>query len=488
MAKTKGRKKGRKASSSERSGRGWGAVREVAGVVLIGLALVAAIGLGTYDAADPFFQLDGVANAAGAAGATIAGLLVQSVGAGAAVLVLLVLALGVRLLLPGGIELPTGRFWLGATLLMITLSTVPALLASMAPNLVFGSPGWLGDTLAPAERALLSGPGALALNALVLFVGVLGIAGVPPGEALARLGRGGFAAAQAIGAWTGLLFTNTREALATAASATGQALAPIARIPAAFTVWREQRARRARVAAARDDGEDETEIAPDPVQEEIPTPAPVPKPSRFRRGVAPDIVDHEADRKQEPEQEAFTFTEKTSFGPYTPPDVGAIFQSPPAGGRKYDRDSLIMNSRILEKKLADFGVNGRVVTVHPGPVITMYEFEPAPGVKVNKITNLSDDLALALRALSIRIIAPIPGKSVVGIEVPNPDREVVYIRDLLEAKSFRNSDSRLSLALGKDIFGNPVDADLAKMPHLLVAGATGTGKSVFLNSLLCSIL
>jgi S-DNA-T family DNA segregation ATPase FtsK/SpoIIIE len=109
-------------------------------------------------------------------------------------------------------------------------------------------------------------------------------------------------------------------------------------------------------------------------------------------------------------------------------------------------------------------------------------------VKVNRITNLSDDLALALRALSIRIIAPIPGKSVVGIEVPNADREVVYIRDLLESKSFRASPSKLTLALGKDIFGNPVEADLATMPHLLVAGATGTGKSVFLNSMLCSIL
>jgi DNA segregation ATPase FtsK/SpoIIIE-like protein len=107
---------------------------------------------------------------------------------------------------------------------------------------------------------------------------------------------------------------------------------------------------------------------------------------------------------------------------------------------------------------------------------------------VNRITNLADDLALALRALSIRIIAPIPGKSVVGIEVPNAEREVVYIRDLLEAKSFRAHPSKLTLALGKDIFGNPVEADLGQMPHLLVAGATGTGKSVFLNSLLCSIL
>ena len=147
-----------------------------------------------------------------------------------------------------------------------------------------------------------------------------------------------------------------------------------------------------------------------------------------------------------------------------------------------------MNSRILEKKLLDFAVGGRVVTVHPGPVITMYEFEPAPGVKVNRITSLSDDLVLALRALSVRIVAPIPGKSVVGIEVPNTQREVVYLRELLDARSFRSSPSRLTLALGKDIFGNPVEADLAAMPHLLVAGATGTGKSVFLNAMLCSIL
>jgi S-DNA-T family DNA segregation ATPase FtsK/SpoIIIE len=118
----------------------------------------------------------------------------------------------------------------------------------------------------------------------------------------------------------------------------------------------------------------------------------------------------------------------------------------------------------------------------------MYEYEPASGVKLNRIVGLADDLALALRALSVRIIAPLPGKSVVGIEVANPQREVVTIRELLESETLRNHRSKLSIALGKDIFGNAVEADLARMPHLLVAGATGTGKSVFLNSVLCSIL
>ncbi|MGH7287503.1 MAG: DNA translocase FtsK, partial [Myxococcota bacterium] len=249
-----------------------------------------------------------------------------------------------------------------------------------------------------------------------------------------------------------------------------------------FQVWRERRARRERVAELRAPSPTQTadEVSPAEAQQ-----AQVP---RARPVAAPHIVDHRSERKQEPEQVGFTFSERTTSGPYVPPDVGQVFQLPPEGARRYDRDSLIMNSRILEKKLADFGVQGRVVTVHPGPVITMYEFEPAPGVKVNRITNLSDDLALALRALSIRIIAPIPGKSVVGIEVPNYDREVVYIRDLLESKSYRASASKLTLALGKDIFGNPFEADLSAMPHVLVAGATGTGKSVFLNSLLCSIL
>ena len=133
-------------------------------------------------------------------------------------------------------------------------------------------------------------------------------------------------------------------------------------------------------------------------------------------------------------------------------------------------------------------MTGRVVRVHPGPVITMYEYEPAAGIKVNKIVGLTDDLTMALRAMSIRIIAPLPGKSVVGIEVPNPEREIVYLREMLESESFRKGKGVLSVAMGKDIFGNSVTSDLAKMPHLLVAGSTGTGKSVFLNSFLCSLL
>ena len=152
------------------------------------------------------------------------------------------------------------------------------------------------------------------------------------------------------------------------------------------------------------------------------------------------------------------------------------------------RETLIANSRILEKKLSDFGVDGKVVEVKPGPVITMYELEPAPGVKINKITNLSDDLALALRAPSIRIIAPIPGRGAIGIEIPNQERDPVSLRDVLDHAAFRESHSRLPIALGEDIVGAPVIADLIRMPHLLIAGTTGSGKSVSLNAMICSIL
>jgi S-DNA-T family DNA segregation ATPase FtsK/SpoIIIE len=152
------------------------------------------------------------------------------------------------------------------------------------------------------------------------------------------------------------------------------------------------------------------------------------------------------------------------------------------------RDALVTNSRILEKKLSDFGVDGRVVEVMPGPVITMYELEPAPGVKINKIVNLSDDLALALMAPSIRILAPIPGKSVIGIEIPNLKREQVFLKEVIDNEAFLESSFRLPIALGVNFVGAPVVADLTRMPHLLIAGTTGSGKSVALNAMICSIL
>ena len=151
-------------------------------------------------------------------------------------------------------------------------------------------------------------------------------------------------------------------------------------------------------------------------------------------------------------------------------------------------EDLMEQARFLEQKLREFGVEGEIVQVSPGPVITMYEFAPAAGVKVNKIANLQDDLALVMRALSVRIVAPVPGKAVVGIEVPNVRRETIALRSLVDTEEFQGSTSKLNIVLGKDILGQPVITDLALIPHLLVAGATGSGKSVGLNSVICSLL
>ena len=144
-------------------------------------------------------------------------------------------------------------------------------------------------------------------------------------------------------------------------------------------------------------------------------------------------------------------------------------------------------ARLLEEKCREFSVEGTVVQIHPGPVVTTYEFKPDAGVKYSKITGLADDLCLAMQAESV-LIDRIPGKSTVGIQIPNPNREQISLRELLESDAYKRSASKLTLALGKTIHGEPFVSDLATMPHLLIAGSTGTGKSVSVNAMLTSIL
>lgn len=154
---------------------------------------------------------------------------------------------------------------------------------------------------------------------------------------------------------------------------------------------------------------------------------------------------------------------------------------------KPGKEELFERAHLLEEKLSDFKITGKITRVHPGPVVTMYEFEPSPGIKISKIVSLSDDLGRALGGLSIRI-APIPGKTPLGIEVPNKQMGIVPLKEIVGSGNFLKSQSRLTIALGKDIYGRPIVADLARMPHLLVAGTTGSGKSVSINSMIMSIL
>ena len=157
-------------------------------------------------------------------------------------------------------------------------------------------------------------------------------------------------------------------------------------------------------------------------------------------------------------------------------------------GKAMSPESLDEMSRLLELKLKDFNVDVEVVAVHPGPVITRFEIQPSPGTKASKITNLASDLARSLAVVSVRVVEVIPGKSVMGIEIPNDDRETVFFSEIIASKTFDNAESPISLALGHDISGQPVIVDLARMPHLLVAGTTGSGKSVGINAMILSML
>ena len=185
------------------------------------------------------------------------------------------------------------------------------------------------------------------------------------------------------------------------------------------------------------------------------------------------------------EQAAFAFLDRSQ--PFQAPPL-SLLDAPAGAVAGPGKEEQQGNSEILEKTLRDFGVEGRVAGAYPGPVITRYEIEPAPGVKIQRIVALADDLALALKAMSVRVVAPIPGKAAVGVEIPNRQRATVYLKEVLASRELRDVQGPLPLALGKEIEGSPYVAELSQMPHLLIAGATGSGKSVCINALILSLL
>ena len=250
--------------------------------------------------------------------------------------------------------------------------------------------------------------------------------------------------------------------------------------------------RRSRMASGTEapDVDARPQVAPSPVAL-APAPAPAPAgadgepvivESRFK-GADPAAM---AAKEQAAEAERKSFI-KIGDGDYQLPSIQLLKYD--AGSQNMlDKTAMLELSAKLTQTLENYGVKGDVVAIRPGPVVTMYEFAPAPGVRVNKIVALSDDLALALEALRVRIVAPIPGKAAVGIEVPNRSREKVFLKEILADDAFRKKGWRLPMALGKDIEGGPAVVDLAKMPHLLVAGTTGSGKSVAVNAMISSLL
>ncbi|HYO46618.1 MAG TPA: DNA translocase FtsK 4TM domain-containing protein [Gemmatimonadota bacterium] len=239
------------------------------------------------------------------------------------------------------------------------------------------------------------------------------------------------------------------------------------RIGGRFARWREDRRSRREVAIGAD---------PPPELAIAPSPAPAPTSATEPPGGAPARTGQapRARRRSGPDDG------------WLPPL--SLLEAPAASDSGQSADDLERLGRVLIEKLRSFNVEGEVVAIHSGPVLTQFEVKPAPGVKVNQIANLADDLALAMRAQRIRIVAPIPGKGAVGIEIPNPRPRVVTMREVLESPAWGGFGGKVPLALGHEIAGAPIVADLARMPHLLIAGATGSGKSVCINAIVTSLL
>lgn len=189
----------------------------------------------------------------------------------------------------------------------------------------------------------------------------------------------------------------------------------------------------------------------------------------------------------EEEQPRLELGEKSEDPDFTPPPL-ALLQSPSEIVRHHESaQALDQNARMLESVLDDYGVRGEIGAIRPGPVVTSYELEPAPGLKASRVIGLSDDIARSMSALAARV-STVPGRNVIGIELPNNNREMVLLREIISSGVYGDSSYKLALALGKDIGGEPVVANLAKMPHLLVAGTTGSGKSVAINTMILSLL
>ncbi|RMF47587.1 MAG: DNA translocase FtsK [Deltaproteobacteria bacterium] len=416
--------------------------KEIAGIFWLAFAFFTLLSLVSFSSADPSFNNNlhphQIRNFGGIVGAHLADLFFQVFGLPSFLVPLACFLFAWRLLKFRDIKV---RFYkIGAfLLLLVTLDGLIAL--KWHAVTLFGEPinqagGAIGRILADPLRGYLNASGAFILL-LALFL----------------------AAFMLVARFSMVLFL---EGMAE-------------RVGAALDKRRTARAERKK-EKARKKGK-QTEREPVIIQAE---PVALPEPKTTK------ITARRKGRKQPPpDQESFDFLEPA--GTYHFPSLSLLDHdgdaTPPV-----DRDALMMNARLLEKKLRDFGVEGEVSEVKPGPVVTMYEFSPAPGVKVNKIAGLADDLAMALQALSIRIVAPIPGRGVVGIEIPNKERETVYLKEIFQSPEFLKHSGKLPLALGKDIFGHTVVSDLAKMPHLLVAGSTGSGKSVSVNTMILSLL
>ena len=445
---------------------------EIGGATAVAVGGAMAFALATYDVGDSSFNTAAgaaTANGLGGTGAWLADGLLQWLGVGALMPVLCLLAWGLRLL---GHRPFDRALWRVATLLPAAALLTAAAAALVPPAgwpLRSGLGGVIGDLLWPLAAPLAPSaevdPDLLIAAIAVVGSGFLLFAlAIRPVEWFAGARHAG-AALRLAGRGAGRLTQIAATLSLQMAAIIGHALA---------------RRREGRIEPYFEPPlagfDDAPAAAARPTPPDAP-PAPAAKRVRRTRAARPSAANRQ-----------MSLDLPQPSGEYTLPALDLLTPPPHADGLDAAHDDALEgNARLLESVLDDFGVRGEIVKVRPGPVVTLYELAPAPGTKTSRVIGLADDIARSMSAVSVRI-AVVPGHNVIGIELPNARREVVFLRELLAARAFERHGGTLTLALGKDISGAPVTVDLARMPHLLIAGTTGSGKSVGINAVIASLL
>ena len=425
------------------------ALRVLAGLAILAIGLTLAGTLLSHDPADP--SLNSVTSAAphnlvGTPGAWVSDLLLQGFGLASALLVPLFLVAGARIV-AGHVP---GRLRRG-----VLLSFAATLLGAIALGLAWPAP--VGSLDAGAG-------GVVGFAAARLASGLPWPAGFDP-----AVGALGISALFAMASFAALAFALELRR---------------AELAALFGFFTPRRAAAEDRDAPWDGSEDDAPAARPNIRVARPNPLPPAEaePETTQRRIAGPAPRPQPPKKAPDAQHSLDLGDRADLPPLS------LLKPPPKGGSgQVDEAALEQNARLLEAVLDDYGVKGRIVGLAQGPVVTLYELEPAPGIKASRVIGLADDIARSMSAVSARV-AVIPGRNVIGIELPNMRREMVALSELVAAEAFHASAGTLPMILGKDISGNPVVADLAPMPHLLIAGTTGSGKSVGLNAMILSLL
>ena len=466
-----------------------------AGFLVVAFAGAITLALLSYSSTDPSLNTatsDTPVNALGMPGALIADAALQIGGLASVLLAAVIAAWGVRLMRGE----PVGWLWLRtlaaiAAVLLVAMG-FEALPTPDAWPIVAGFGGSAGQVLLDLatryESVLRANPAALASMHFAVAV-LAATAGVFAAMWAMTLKAG------TVGTWVAVFALRTAEGFLVGATALMRATAAfldmVARKPAASAnditdTEPVQRTRTAPLIDAPDDMDDDADIDR-PAELDIAGDDDIAIDMPRRENVVAPRARAAKPSKRELEARQGSLLPNAKKG-FDLPHLEILTAPPPERIEKVvSRDALENNARMLESVLEDFGIKGQITKVRPGPVVTLYELEPAPGTKTSRVVSLADDIARSMSAVAVRI-AVVPGRSVIGIELPNAHRETVYLREQLAADEFEKSEAKLIIALGKDIGGAPVLADLARMPHLLVAGTTGSGKSVAINTMIMSLL